>query len=338
MAGFTLTHYVNQFLRLLPAGPLWPTQEQTTASWQDYIRAMVGEHKRVDTKINDWLVDYLPDAPVDQLEDWERILSIPESLAECGIDIADLSTAERQALVRFYIALAPTNVADLEALATPFGHTATIVQPSRQSRYSGFLSGQRYGGTGWASSYLYEYMTNLTPAPNDMSDAAWTKTNATITANDARAPDGTLTADHVDITSSFGTIRSDDQFSSISAGDTVQISAWIKADSAADVTMVWDLEQTGASPSIESSPTFTVGTGAPWRRFDARIVAGTSATAYYVRLRALSGTAGDFHVWGFYAGVVDTLLDYHVKKASPVHTTPLPRVLGDTQGWALTYP
>jgi len=48
--------------------------------------------------------------------------------------------------------------------------------------------------------------TNLVLRSEEFDDAAWTKSGATVTANDAIAPDGTMSADKITLTSSSGRI------------------------------------------------------------------------------------------------------------------------------------
>lgn len=333
--AYSLSDYVNQFYRLLPSGPLWPTQDLSSSDWLAYIRAMVSEFQRVDAKAEEWLADYLPDETVTQLEDWERILSLQATLASFGIDIVSLSTAQRQALVLATIRLAPFTPADLEAMATALGFTATVTQPARATRYAGFLSGQRYGGAGHARAFLYEYAVNETPAPSDLSDVGWTKDTCTITTDDARAPDGTLTADLMD-----GTGTSDYGVMATTAGayaqySEIRLSVWVKVAVVGQIPD--DVSLIAAQSGFPAVYPLDVPLDGSWRRFEqVHICTGSTAVTY--GLYGLNGAGEDLHVWGFYAGAVDPLMELYLDRAKPVHTTALPRVIGDTQSWPLTYP
>lgn len=336
MSGHSLSDYVNQFYRLLPSGPLWPTQDLSSDNWLAYIRAMVSEFQRADSKVNEWLADYFPDATVTQLEDWERILSLKYTLASFGIDIVSLSTAQRQALVLATIRLAPFTLSELEGMATALGYTATIVQPARATRYAGFLSGQRYGGAGHARGFLYEYMVNISPDPDDMTHANWQVTGAAITPDDARAPDGTLTADLVATSGSAKVSVVNADLGMLVAGDVIQVSAWVKNDGSSEGYFRFLWNQTGGSPSLTLSPVAQLPFGENWLRYEYRFDVVT-ATAYQLDA-FFSSASHDAHIWGYYVGVVDPLMEYSLDRAKPVHTTALPRVIGDTQSWPLTYP
>lgn len=333
MAGYSLQDYVNQFYRLLPSGQLWPTQNQSSADWLANIRAMVSVFQRVDEKANEWLTDYLPDVPVSQLEDWERVLSIEASLAAQGLDLADLSTAERQALVAITLQLAPQTVAELEALATPFGYTGVVTQPANGVRYSGFLSGQRYNGFGAAHAYMYEYMVSEGPDPDVLDDMDWIHSSVTTTPNDTRAPDGTLTAYLLTTTGSPATTRGVDTLSA-GTGDTVQISAWARSDDT-DATLQFSLIGDGTD---QSGDVFALPEGGPWMRVSSRLTVPADGTYARGYLNFGDGSGQTYHVWNAYLGVVDPLLEYYLHRSNPAHARYLPRVSGDTQAWPLTYP
>lgn len=333
--AFNLQAYVNLFYRLMPQGPLWPTETATTETWDNYARALVSEFQRVDVKINEWLADYLPDTPTEQLEDWERILSIPASLAEFNIDVLGLSTAERQGLVRFHLALSGLTPADLEGLGTQYGISPTIYPNPRAVRYSGFLSGQRYGGASFAHSYLYEYMPNLSPDPNDLSVVGWNNTDMFVFHPSGQAPDGTNDASGCTPSASDAQIRTD--LPALAVGDYVQVSVWIAlpVSSLTPASVKLTLFQSGTSEPIINSETFEV-TSATWRRIEARFQVTQPAASYSFALDTVT-FSGSFLLWGFYAGVTNQLLEYQVHHTSPVHTKPLFRVEDDLQGWPFTY-
>jgi Fe-S cluster assembly iron-binding protein IscA len=62
-----------------------------------------------------------------------------------------------------------------------------------------------YTGGGCAKLLLEPQRTNLVTYSEDFSNAAWTKTNATITANNTTSPDGTTNADKLTEDTSTGT-------------------------------------------------------------------------------------------------------------------------------------
>jgi YD repeat-containing protein len=70
--------------------------------------------------------------------------------------------------------------------------------------------------------------TNLVPYSSAFENAAWTKANATVTANATTAPDGTLSADK--LTSSSGSIGTIQQIHNITASQSCTMSIFAKAD------------------------------------------------------------------------------------------------------------
>lgn len=72
--------------------------------------------------------------------------------------------------------------------------------------------------------------TNLVTYSEQFDNAAWTKTNSSITANVIDAPDGTLTADKIYATDATVDQKRISQGGAIAAGSTITISSYVKAD------------------------------------------------------------------------------------------------------------
>jgi hypothetical protein len=85
-------------------------------------------------------------------------------------------------------------------------------------------------GGGCPSLLLEKQSTNLVTYSEDLTNAAWTKTNSTVTANTTTSPDGTLSADKmVSISANTGAKRVEQTFSAV-LGTTYTVSAYFKAD------------------------------------------------------------------------------------------------------------
>jgi hypothetical protein len=80
---------------------------------------------------------------------------------------------------------------------------------------------------------LEEARTNLALRSEELDNAAWTKTNASISANSATAPDGATTADTITVSGASGTVN---QAVTISAGNAVTISHHFR-----QITAAWAL-------------------------------------------------------------------------------------------------
>ncbi len=185
---------------------------------------------------------------------------------------------------------------------------------------------------------------NLLTFTNEFANAAWTKTNATITANSTAAPDGTMTADTMLDDATSGQHRIQQNPSGAAAGTTYAFSVYAKAGTNSFVqllgtggsgTNAWftaianlatgAITQTGngASGTLTSSSITSVGNG--WYRIVAvgsttgaapvfrvamvpaasgNSLAATDGTVSYV------GTGTSIFIWGTQAEAASSATDY----------------------------
>lgn len=87
-----------------------------------------------------------------------------------------------------------------------------------------------------ASGNLVWNAHNLLLRSQEFDNAQWSKTNATVTANSATAPDGTNTADVVSFSATTGRVfnRVDAVFK---AGDKVTLAVWVRSDTLTSVPL-----------------------------------------------------------------------------------------------------
>ena len=93
--------------------------------------------------------------------------------------------------------------------------------------------------------------TNLLTYSEQFDDAAWSKTNCTITANDTTAPDGTLTADRITATSSGQSLT---QFPTLTSGQPFVFSVFVKEGN-------WGIVRIGNASSATNGAWFNVTNG-----------------------------------------------------------------------------
>ena len=155
-----------------------------------------------------------------------------------------------------------------------------------------------------------EPRTNLSLYSEDFTDASWTKTDCTITANESTAPDGTTTADLWTNTASPGTINN----SIVKDGviRTYTASVWIKG-TMAQFTVSLDNGTTGTRGRVQYNLstntvgsvfnegfTNTSGTLTPYPNGWVRLtLTTTTSTGTTIRFRPFfSGTGSTVRIWG----------------------------------------
>ncbi len=110
--------------------------------------------------------------------------------------------------------------------------------------------------------FMEEARTNIAFATEDFSDAVWTTSNVTVTANDTTAPDGTMTADKVenDITNIYSSLF--DTYT-VTSGVDYTVSVFAKAGTTTKISL--EFRGSGAPPdaffALSGSGSVTEGTG-----------------------------------------------------------------------------
>lgn len=114
-----------------------------------------------------------------------------------------------------------------------------------------------YSGTLWQQGYLCEpQITNRLLYSEDFSNAAWVKTNVTVTADSTAAPDGATTADTLTATAANGTVIQD---LGVVASAKKTGSLWLKRKTGSGNIQLTMDGGTGWT---------TVAVGADWTRFE----------------------------------------------------------------------
>ena len=128
---------------------------------------------------------------------------------------------------------------------------------------------------------------NLLTYTEDFSNAAWAKANATLTANAAVAPDGTMTADTIQHNAQFSNVT---QITSLPAG-TYTASYWVRAN-------------TGTNPLFISYYTgvFVTGTSitptSTWARHTFTFTSANPITQIVIAQERQSSGFGSYFIWG----------------------------------------
>lgn len=126
---------------------------------------------------------------------------------------------------------------------------------------------------------------NLLTKTEEFNDAAWTKSNATVTANSAVAPNGTTTADTLTATANLAhTLQA---FTAV-VGVSYTPSVYIKRRTGTGAIRMWNAA--GTTVDVTSSVT------SEWNQITVPSVAATSTGAFFFLQLSVSGDAID--IWG----------------------------------------
>ncbi len=136
--------------------------------------------------------------------------------------------------------------------------------------------------------------TNLLRFSEEFDDTTWVKSNVSVTANQATAPDGTLTADMLTPSAAGAFIYQ----SIISPPISAVMSVWLKSASANNVTLHLTINGAGAIPNPQN---LTLSVTPQWQRFSFPVATDGNTINYNIGAYG----AGDVwspldpvHVWG----------------------------------------
>jgi hypothetical protein len=148
-----------------------------------------------------------------------------------------------------------------------------------------------------------EQRTNLLVRSEEFNNASWTKAGggtgsaAVVTANAGQAPDGTTTADRIELNQGAGTTLSDfsqvQQGVTLSAAGVSSFSVWLRSNDANNYSV--------AIRITDTSTIQTVSVTSAWRRFVVTTTGSASASiAVQLILRGTYGTSNtaDILAWG----------------------------------------
>jgi hypothetical protein len=146
-----------------------------------------------------------------------------------------------------------------------------------------------------ASNGLIEKVrTNLALYSEDATNAAYAKTNATVTGNTIAAPDGTLTADTITATSANGQVQG---IVTITSGLVYTVSVWLKRKTGTGTVQLRGVSNTSTTVTITND----------WARYSVSLTASDTNGRYGVLLQ----TSGDeVYCWGFQLETGDIATDY----------------------------
>lgn len=172
--GFSALAYARQLKRLLPPGRLFAL---LTDSWlSKALHAIATELARIDARGLDLLEESDPRTTSELLEDWERVLALPEPGEQLGA-----TEAERQAEISWkVVARGGQSIAFYVAVAAAMGITATVTEWWTRVLRAGFRAGDLCWGIDQAHTWQMN-VSNATAAglylpPPTIGVAVWLDT------------------------------------------------------------------------------------------------------------------------------------------------------------------
>lgn len=174
---------------------------------------------------------------------------------------------------------------DATLYLAPSGYKEGILFPQKPLSTNGEISFTR-ASSAWRTNIegqVEEVCYNLLQQSEDFSNAAWSKTNITVTTNSVPAPDGTLTADTIAKTSTDANI-----FQSISqiVGNSYTYSVYLRADVGGTIVF-----------GTSSGATFQIiNITTSWQRYTFTRVSSTANDGLAIFFTA--STLSSIYIWG----------------------------------------
>lgn len=151
--------YLIQLQQLLPTGPAWPREPDSVLS--ALLHGLAAEFARLDGRA-DWLLEEAdPRTATELLEDWERVVGIPDECAGQGDTVAARRAAAHQKLAE----LGGQNAAYFLGIAKVLGFTGVILE------YRPFVAGDHAGDLLYGDAWVFHWTLEITQETGDVDRA-----------------------------------------------------------------------------------------------------------------------------------------------------------------------
>jgi uncharacterized protein YmfQ (DUF2313 family) len=143
--GLELQDYRNQLARLLPKGQAWDFSEDAT--FDKLLYAIAEELLRIDNRSQDLLNEADPRTTYEMLEDWERMVGLPD---ECTA-LANTLEERRDQIVAKLVKRGNQSIQFFKDLAAPLGYDIQIEE------YDQFHVEEPVGGRLYGVEWLHAF-------------------------------------------------------------------------------------------------------------------------------------------------------------------------------------
>jgi len=157
--------YLDQLKQLLPPGPAFPRDEDTT--FNRLLGAIAEEFGRFDVRVERLPEEADPRTALELLPDWERVAGLPDV---CTGTIATTVPERRAAIVAKITARGGQSLAYLTSLAANLGY-AVVISEYRPLR-ARFRAGSRCHSVDWAFAFKVEVLAADAIPSGALTDSA----------------------------------------------------------------------------------------------------------------------------------------------------------------------
>jgi uncharacterized protein YmfQ (DUF2313 family) len=165
LCGLTEAEWTHALLDLLPVGPAWPRELDTTLA--RFWSAVAIEPTRIQARDCDLLAESYPCGADELLEEWEAVVGLPNACTE----LVEWTVAERQELVCAWLAMrGGQSIAYYTWLADLFGYTITIDEHIPPAR-----AGAAEAGCATAGSCPFWWTVDVADVPRTTPRAGCTR-------------------------------------------------------------------------------------------------------------------------------------------------------------------
>lgn len=144
-AGFELVDYEHLLASLLPQGAAWP--RESTSVLRRLLNGLAAELFRVDSRSVDLLAESDPRLASELLEEWERMVGLPDPCVTAALGVQ----ARRAAVESRLTSVGGQSRAFFMELAGRLGYTITIDEFASEA--AAIAGGIPYTGTSWAHTW-----------------------------------------------------------------------------------------------------------------------------------------------------------------------------------------
>jgi uncharacterized protein YmfQ (DUF2313 family) len=151
--GLEIKKYLNLWRKLLPQGHAWESKNDSDSDFNILLKSLSSEPCRIDQRANELINEVYPDTTLELLEDWERLLALPD---ECSPD-EELSVQERRdRVIQVLTTRGGQNSAFYQTLAANFGFDVDIIEVKDQPpfRAGQARAGDRLTNGGWRFAFI----------------------------------------------------------------------------------------------------------------------------------------------------------------------------------------